>query len=357
MTCLPLASNATMTVMDAPPPTTTAYYREHHQQQQAQQNEQDGGKQMHLSLNTATTSSDQEQQPPPAVITPQSSHRGKKGTIQLWNDSMDDEHDNDDHHGPQQDDDGDDQDCSKRTSSSQEQHIPTVPNFRSMLERIITNPVVLFFTCSLSEEGMTAESDVVVPPHRWLGLFPRKSSARSGYLQKAQERVPKAIVQTMKQFPHQGKIQRLGCAALRDIANDSWKGKHQVVEAGCVETVLKAMRLHKKDAKLQEVACKCLYPLVAGNLTEELIDRGVVASMLVTMEEHSEDEDILPVACDVLLALTDQDPRALESLRLLQGGVLLAKLDHAFRSQPTEISNKAGELLRRLYVGKPTTTS
>lgn len=155
----------------------------------------------------------------------------------------------------------------------------------------------------------------------------------------------------MKQFPYQGRIQRLGCGALRDLAIDSWPMKSQIVLAGSVETILKAMRIHgKDDAKLQEIACACLYELVAGDIPAVLVEKGVVEAVLEAMDQHAQDEDVLPVACNVLLALTDRDVGAVECLRQRLGGVVLAKLEHFFRGRNSEITQKVGELLRRLYL-------
>ena len=259
--------------------------------------------------------------------------RGKKATIKL-----------------EEADDDDDDETYKTFMESNPSRSPSqdeTSRLRSMMERIVSNPVVAFFTCSLPQ------SNGASPPNNpsMLRFFRSSNKYYTHYFQTAmQAGAPKAIVQTMKQFPYQCRIQRLGCGALRDMAVDSWPMKTQVVEAGSVETILKAMRIHLKDAKLQEIACKCLYELVAGDLPAILVERGVVATLLQTMEQHAQDEDVLPVACNVLLALTDSNIGAVECLRHRLGGVVLAKLEHSFRGQNGEISRKAGELLRRLYL-------
>ncbi len=198
------------------------------------------------------------------------------------------------------------------------------PRFRLFVERMVSNPLLSMFTCD--------------------------GRSRSSLQSAIQAGAPKAIVQTMKQFPYQTRIQRMGCGALRDLAVDSWPMKQRVVEAQGVETILKAMRIHVKDAPLQELALKCLYELVAGDLHDLLVERGVVGAVLQSMEGHWLEDDVLEMACNVLLALTDHGPGGVECLRHKLGGVILAKLEHSFRGQNGEISKKAGELLRRLYL-------
>jgi hypothetical protein len=134
------------------------------------------------------------------------------------------------------------------------------------------------------------------------------------------------------------------------MAVDSWAAKEKVIQAGGVDAILKAMRLHAKDCTVQQNACNCLYTLTAGDTPQILIEKGVVAAILQTMEVHSDDEDVLPDACNCLLALTEQDTSALDMVRNRLGGVALAKMEHKYRGKNGEISKKAGELLRRMYV-------
>jgi hypothetical protein len=151
----------------------------------------------------------------------------------------------------------------------------------------------------------------------------------------------------VKQFPYQGRLQKLGCATLRDLALDSWPLKVSVVEAGAIPVLLKAMRLHPSDAALNGIACRALYELV--NVPPHCDDRSVVIAVLQTIEHHVNDEDVLVVALEVLLALTDNSPAAIESLRHQLGGVALAKLEHVFQGRNESIYTKAGILLKRLY--------
>lgn len=201
--------------------------------------------------------------------------------------------------------------------------------FRSFVERMVSNPLLSMFTCDGERRSRSSTT-------------PLQNAIQAG--------APKAIVQTMKQFPYQCRIQRMGCGGLRDLAVDSWPMKQRIVEAHGVETILKAMRIHCKDAPLQELALKCLYELVAGDLPEHLVERGVVGVVLQTMEAHAQEEEVLEMACNVLLALTDNGPGGIECIRYKLGGVILARLEHSFRGQNGDISKKAGELLRRLYL-------
>ncbi|KAL3940946.1 MAG: hypothetical protein SGBAC_004599 [Bacillariaceae sp.] len=143
----------------------------------------------------------------------------------------------------------------------------------------------------------------------------------------------------------------MGISALNEMAKDSWAAKESVVQAMGVEVILKAMRLHPKDCGVHQAACQCLYTLTAGDIPKILMEKGVVAAILQTMIHHSDDEDVLPPACDCLLALTDmEDSTALDMLRNRLGGVELAKLEHKYRGKNGEVSKKAGEILKRLYV-------
>lgn len=268
-------------------------------------------------------------------------HRAKKATLQLVvEQDLFDEKNHAETHDP------------KNNHSTSSATAPTsemgLMRFKSIVERIVSTPLVAYFTCNTNDHDDDDDDDDITEKNQSHILFRlfRNTSERTGYIQ---ERAPRAVVHTMKQFPYQGRIQRLGCAALRDMAMDSWQGKTLVVQAGSVETILKAMRIHSKDSKLQEIACKCLYPLVAGDLPKLLVEKGVVGAMLTTMEMHEHDEDVIPLACDVLLALTDQNDEGVECLRRRLGGVILAKVEYSFRGQNDDISQKAGELLRRLY--------
>jgi hypothetical protein len=276
-------------------------------------------------------------------------HRGKKAAIVQLVEDHDDEdddqtvpvspprsaHTKDDHY----------EDLKNTPSSSKLK----LTRARSIMERVVSNPVVSYFTCgkqSGEQEALDGSTNSSGGPFGWF----RGKSQQQSFSTALQSGYPKAIVQTMKQFPYQGRIQRLGCGALRDLAVDSWPLKLSVVEAKSVETILKAMRIHLKDAKLQEIACACLYELVAGDLPALLVEKGVVTAILTTMDQHSQDEDVLPIACNVLMALTDRDVGAVECLRQRLGGVVLAKLEHSFRGRNAEITLKVGELLRRLYL-------
>mmetsp|Transcript_26505 Transcript_26505/g.64596 ORF Transcript_26505/g.64596 Transcript_26505/m.64596 type:complete len:269 (+) Transcript_26505:237-1043(+) len=215
------------------------------------------------------------------------------------------------------------------------QHPPEqYPNHKSpprrralnLLERAISSRLVTFFTC-------------------------QDSTAQAYFQDAIQEKAPVAVVRTMRQFPHQSRMQRMGISSLNEMAKDSWAAKEKVVQAMGVEVILKAMRLHPKDCGVHQVACQCLYTLTAGDIPKILMEKGVVAAILQTMIHHSDDEDVLPPACDCLLALTDKkDSTALEMLRSRLGGVELAKLEHKYRGKNGEISKKAGEILKRLYV-------
>jgi len=196
----------------------------------------------------------------------------------------------------------------------------------NLLERAVSSRLVTFFTC-------------------------QDSTAQAYFQDAIQEKAPKAVVRTMRQFPHQSRMQRMGISALNEMAKDSWAAKESVVQAMGVEVLLKAMRLHPKDCGVHQVACQCLYTLTAGDIPKILMEKGVVAAILQTMIHHSDDEDVLPPACDCLLALTDmEDSVALDMVRNRLGGVELAKLEHKYRGKNGEISKKAGEILKRLYV-------
>jgi hypothetical protein len=213
---------------------------------------------------------------------------------------------------------------------------PQEKAFKSLLERILSSQLVSFFTCAGGGGG---------------GGGLKLGSDSSRYFQDSiKTGAPKAVVQTMKQFPHNARMQRMGCGSLRDMAVDSWSAKEKVIEAGGIEAVLKAMRLHAKDQKVQRLACSCLYNLVAGHFPALLIEMGVIGAVLSAIGNHSEDEDVLPEACDCLLALTEKNPEALDLIRQKLGGMVLAKIENHFRGQNGEIQKKAGELLRRLYL-------
>lgn len=214
------------------------------------------------------------------------------------------------------------------------------PRFKSFVENVVSNPMVTYFSCNSRDEN---EDEDMTPWWQWWFGYARLEQAMK-------KGAPKVVVQTMKQFPQQARVQCIGCGALQDMAVDSWPRKQEVAEAGSIDVMLKAMRIHLVDAKVQELACRCFYELVAGHIADWLVQKGVVASVLAAMEAHPEDEDVLPVACDVLLALTDHGPSAVECLRHKLGGVLLAKLEHFFRGRNGEISRKSGDLLKRLYV-------
>ena len=216
----------------------------------------------------------------------------------------------------------------------QEQY-PTHPPRRrvlNLLEKAISSRLVTFFTC-------------------------QDSTAQAYFQDAIQEKAPVAVVRTMRQFPHQSRMQRMGISALNEMAKDSWAAKEKVVQASGVEVILKAMRLHPKDCGVHQVACQCLYTLMAGDIPTILMEKGVVAAILQTMIHHSDDEDVLPPACDCLLALTDKEhSAALDMLRNRLGGVELAKLEHKYRGKNGDISKKAGEILKRLYVWFATQT-
>jgi hypothetical protein len=192
------------------------------------------------------------------------------------------------------------------------------------LERILSSRLVTFFTCQ---------------------------DIQQGYFQDAiHAGAPKAVVRTMKQFPHSARIQRMGISALKDMASDSWAAKDKVIQAMGVDAILKAMRLHPKDCGVHQVACGCFYVLTAGDAPKILMEKGVVAAILQTMIHHGDDEDVLPDACNCLLALTDENPAALDMLRNRLGGVELAKIEHKYRGKNGEISKKAGDILKRMYI-------
>ena len=210
------------------------------------------------------------------------------------------------------------------------------PRLRAAVEHIVYHPIVRFFTCVGGGGGGSSHT---------------RSSLRT--------KAPTAILQTMKQFPYQGRLQKLGCSTLKDLAMDSWALKVSVVEAGAIPVVLKAMRLHSTDASLNLIACRLLYEIV--NVPPLVVedDRSIIIALIQTMGHHGDDEDVLVAALEILMAMTDPqcgehdgeegNGGALESLRHQLGGVVLAKLEHGFRGRNTAISSTAEILLKRLY--------
>ena len=199
-------------------------------------------------------------------------------------------------------------------------------NYHKWIERIVSSRLVSFLTCN-------------------------EIQLQRNFQEAIHSEAPKAVVQTMKNFPHNGRVQRMGLKALRDMAGDSWKTKTLILDVGGVDTILKCMRLHPKDSIIQRYACQCLYNLTAGGAPKILIDKGGVSALLQTIDYHADDEDVLPDACDCLLALTDhQNEEALRMVRQRLGGVALVKMEHKYRGRNGEIAKKAGELLRRIYL-------
>lgn len=243
----------------------------------------------------------------------------------------------------------------RRTSTSS--HQPRHHRFRWLVERMVSNPFLSVFVCDGDRSSaspslsLSPSSSFLSNPQHQQRQHPYSRSNSHYWKSTLQNQAPQWIVQTMKQFPYQSRIQRMGCSTLRDLAKDSWPMKQQIVEqvAG-VECIIKAMRNHTRDALVQELALECLYELVAGNLPEQLVEKGVVGMVLQTIENHMDEEEVIIMACNVLLALTDHGPCSVECLRHKLGGVILAKLEYSFRGRNGEISKKASELLRRLYL-------
>ena len=157
---------------------------------------------------------------------------------------------------------------------------PSSPPFKAFVEKMVATPVVSYLSCNGGPRNPDGGDEEITsrPPwwRWWFGYARLEQAMKKG--------APKIVVQTMKQFPLQARVQCIGCGALRDMALDSWPRKQEVVEAGSIDVILKAMRLHASDAKVQELACRCFYELVAGEIADLLVQKGVVASVLGAME-------------------------------------------------------------------------
>ena len=200
---------------------------------------------------------------------------------------------------------------------------------KDLLERILSSPLVSYLRCG----GRWQTFD---------GTKPYKASLRESF-------APKAIIQSMKQFPLSARVQRIGCGSLQDIATDSLSSKEKIMEEGGDKVIFAAIRNHENDKAVQVAACNCLYNLFGGDITHLLVERGIICVLLSIMECHSHDEDVIPAASDCLLVLTNIDADARCMLRQKRGGLLLAKIENHFNDRNVEIRKKASELLRRLY--------
>jgi hypothetical protein len=118
------------------------------------------------------------------------------------------------------------------------------------------------------------------------------------------------VVQSMRQSPRHKEMQRLGCAALRNLAfNEETLGATKVVLGGGVEVILEAMLKFAEDARVQAIGCGALSNLAKERDDDEgaetIVNAEGIDTVVLAMKTHPRDADVQVAACECFYHLTD----------------------------------------------------
>mmetsp|Transcript_19066 Transcript_19066/g.44829 ORF Transcript_19066/g.44829 Transcript_19066/m.44829 type:complete len:562 (+) Transcript_19066:294-1979(+) len=117
------------------------------------------------------------------------------------------------------------------------------------------------------------------------------------------------VLRTMRRHTEDAKIQRLGCGVLKALSKrvESNKSRIFATKGGTgLSTVLKAMTKHMGDSGVQEEACRLLGHLTICHLERKFaISRsGALERILSAMKRHKNSEKVQLAGCVALLNLT-----------------------------------------------------
>ena len=152
------------------------------------------------------------------------------------------------------------------------------------------------------------------------------------------ERNIETLVQGMAKYPSDPAIQEGACDRLGDLANASDENKVKIANLGGIQAILKAMKDHAAEAKVQENACAALLNLGINvdNKVKIAALQGIQA-ILKGMKDHATQAKVQRQACAALGSLAINDDNAVTIANL--GGIqalLKAMKDHATEAKVQE---------------------
>merc|ERR1719359_1073331 len=112
----------------------------------------------------------------------------------------------------------------------------------------------------------------------------------------------------MQAHPEAGNVQRAGCWALFCVGVHNSDVQKDIVLKGGVEAAMKAMDLHRIEARVQESACWVLKDLSEHAMCAKLVNfSGIIQSVLRAMEKHPKASKVQTAANSALHSLAMHD--------------------------------------------------
>eukprot|EP00746_Dinoflagellata_sp_MGD_P018405 gnl/MRDRNA2_/MRDRNA2_142660_c0_seq1.p1 gnl/MRDRNA2_/MRDRNA2_142660_c0~~gnl/MRDRNA2_/MRDRNA2_142660_c0_seq1.p1 ORF type:complete len:582 (-),score=107.99 gnl/MRDRNA2_/MRDRNA2_142660_c0_seq1:122-1867(-) len=153
------------------------------------------------------------------------------------------------------------------------------------------------------------------------------------------------VLETMRRHLHSPDVQGAGCTVLSEVASNDAYLRDLMQKKGAIQTVLKAMQLNLGNAWQQETGCDFLTVIGTTDAGVTVItEAGGVDAVIVAMRVHSAYDGALRAACNVLhnIARHGTDKKAIV---VDDGGVvIIVKAMRAHLSSSSLIAAACGAL-------------
>jgi hypothetical protein len=164
--------------------------------------------------------------------------------------------------------------------------------------------------------------------------------------------VVETTIKAMQAHSNSLLMMQWGCACLHSVIHCSDSGAKQAVKAGGIEAVIMAIYNYPADKYVLEDACGCLWNIARLNDTPSstlLIEKGAIDAALAAMQ-FSESEGVQKRAIGFLTSMTKHRQDARDTIRQKGGLVIIGTAEHKFQDN-TEIAPMVITLLR-IILGK-----
>jgi hypothetical protein len=132
------------------------------------------------------------------------------------------------------------------------------------------------------------------------------------------------IAGAMRQFPEYLELQVLACWCLRNLTITSYNRDYRVktVAAGGIKYLVVAMATHKTSILVQQCACQTLYQLaVGGENQRKILEAGCVERIIAALKRHHADAGVRLWGGRALALLVIRDDKDLKVMITSIGGI------------------------------------
>jgi hypothetical protein len=183
---------------------------------------------------------------------------------------------------------------------------------------------------------------------RWLLVL-----SRVPYDEMLQSKGFAAIVHVMLKYEDVAEIQSRGCAVFMLFYQQEGVSYIDTViavhKAGGHRTILKAMKNHPYDTKLQGCACNALLGWTAMRNSDKRCDMHSAHAIIGAMLRHKDDFSIQEAGCGALWNLASSHPEDKKVLVMAGAARVVAAASERYWAVSVEVDNRAKEFFNALF--------